>query len=135
MESSEENGLIVARLDEGEDVFVDIAALSKKYFLRSALIISGIGMLEDPVLGYFDQEKYVEHKFEGCYELLAMHGSIADGAVHIHLTLGNEKSLTFGGHLLGAKVKVNVELVIQKLNRIKLSRIPKGNVKILGVKR
>jgi predicted DNA-binding protein with PD1-like motif len=135
MESSEEDGLIVARLDEGEDVFSDIETLSKKYYLRGALILSGIGMLENPVLGYFNQEKYVEHKFEGCYELLSMHGSIAEGITHIHTALGNEKSLTFGGHLLGAKVKVNVELVIQKLTRIKLSRIPKGNVKILGVKR
>jgi predicted DNA-binding protein with PD1-like motif len=135
MESSEEDGLIVARLDEGEDIFSDIEALSKKYYFRNALILSGIGMLENPVVGYFDQKKYIEHKFEGCYELLAMHGSVADGTTHIHLAMGNEKSLTFGGHLLGAKVKVNVELVIQKLNRIKLSRIPKGDVKILGVKR
>jgi len=134
MESSEENGIVVARLDEGEDVISSINELSKKHGFESALIISGIGMLEDPVLGFFDGEKYIEHRQEGCYELVAMHGSIADGIVHIHLSLGTEKSKTLSGHLLSAKVKVNVELVIRKLNKIKLTRIPKGNVKILGFK-
>lgn len=134
MESSEEKGIVIARLDEGEDLFSSIELLTEKHGLRSAFIIFGIGMLEEVTLGFFDGEKYRKRKLEGCYELVSMHGTIADKTIHIHVVLGDESYETKSGHLLRAKVKVQNELVIQRLNQVKLSRIAKGNVKVLGFK-
>lgn len=132
MESEEENGLIIARLDEGEDLMQGISGVAKKHGLENGLIVFGIGMLEDAVLGYFDGEGYVEKRLEGEYELVAMHGTIAGGEVHLHLALGNTDCETLSGHLLGAKVKVQVELLMKKLDKIILTRVKKGSVKILG---
>ena len=134
MESSEEKNIIVARLDDGEDVISSIMALSKKHGLKGGLIVSGIGMLEDVVLGFFDGEKYLEKRLEGSYELVGMHGSIAEGSVHIHAVLGDEDCGAKSGHLLRAKVKVQNELMIQRFDDIELTRKNKGNVKILGVR-
>jgi predicted DNA-binding protein with PD1-like motif len=89
-------------------------------------------MLEDPVLGYFDGGGYQEITQKGDFELVAMHGTIADGNVHIHLAIGNESFETRSGHLMNAKVKVQVEMVIQRLDTTRLSRVKRGNVKILG---
>jgi predicted DNA-binding protein with PD1-like motif len=132
MESSEEKGLLIARLDDGEDVFASIDELSRKHDLRSALIISGIGMLEGVTLGFFDGDGYSEKNLEGSFELVAMHGSIADGTIHIHVSLGDERCETKSGHLLSARVKIQNELLIQRLDEVKLSRIPKGGVNVLG---
>jgi predicted DNA-binding protein with PD1-like motif len=132
LESGEENGLIIARLDEGEDLVQGINDIAKKHGLENGLILFGIGMLEDASLGYFDGERYIEKRFEGDYELVALHGTIANSEIHIHLALGTRDCETVSGHLLGAKVKVQVELVMQKLDKIGLTRIQKGAVKTLG---
>jgi predicted DNA-binding protein with PD1-like motif len=132
LESGEENGLIIARLDEGEDLMLAVSSVAKKHGIESGLIIFGIGMLEDAILGYFDGEGYVEKRLEGEYELVAMHGTVAGGEVHLHLALGNTDCETMSGHLLSAKVKVQVELVMQRLDKVVLTRVRKGKVKTLG---
>ena len=123
---------MIARLDEGEDLVQAISNVSEKHGLEDGVILFGIGMLEDVRLGYFDGEAYQEKRFEGEYELVAMHGTIAKGEVHLHLAIGNPNCETMSGHLLGAKVKVQVDLAIQKLGKMGLNRIQKGAVKILG---
>ncbi len=132
MESGEENGLVIARLDEGEDLMLAVSSVARKHGLENGLIVFGIGMLEDARLGYFDGEVYREKRYEGEYELVAMHGTIAKGEVHLHLAIGNANCETMSGHLLSAKVKVQVELVMQKLDKVGLSRIKKGPLKVLG---
>jgi predicted DNA-binding protein with PD1-like motif len=132
LESGEENGLVIARLDEGEDLMLAVSSVAKKHGLENGLVLFGIGMLEDAVLGYFDGEGYIERRLEGEYELVAMHGTIASGEVHMHLALGNTDCETLSGHLLSAKVKVQIELVMQRLDKVVLTRIKKGKVKTLG---
>lgn len=132
MESTEEKGIVIARLDEGEDLFSSIELLAEKHGLRSALIIFGIGMLKEVTLGFFDGEKYRKKRLEDPCELVAMHGTIAGGTIHIHVVLGDESCETKSGHLLSAKVKIQNELAIQRLDRAKLSRTTKGKVKVLG---
>ena len=50
-----------------------------------------------------------------------MQGSIAE-TFHIHCTLADEKQRIYGGHLFKGIVSVVNEIVILKLNKIKLKR-------------
>ncbi|MCG2827121.1 MAG: DUF296 domain-containing protein, partial [Thermoplasmatales archaeon] len=54
-------------------------------------------------------------------ELVSMHGSIAE-TFHIHCTLADEKQRVYGGHLFKGIVSVVNELMILKLNKIRLKR-------------
>lgn len=125
MESSEENNRIVAKLDHGQNLFSALGKVMMKHGAESAVILSGIGMLNDFEIGYYDGGKYITKQFGEPMELLSMHGSIAaseESSIHIHVSLANEEHKVMGGHLMKAKVCVLNEIVLLKLEGIKLGR-------------
>jgi predicted DNA-binding protein with PD1-like motif len=125
VESSEEDNMIVAKLDEGQNLFSALGKIMMKHGAESAVILSGIGMLKDFEIGYYDGGKYITKHFGEPMELLSMHGSIAasdESSVHIHVSLANEGHNVIGGHLMKAKVCVLNEIVLMKLDRIELGR-------------
>lgn len=126
MQSNMEANIIVVRLMDGEDLFSAIETISKKYRINSGMILSGIGMIQDFELNYFDGTKYKMRKFGQPHELVSMHGSIAYAGnkliLHIHCGVANSKHQLYGGHLSKATVKVLNELIILKLSKILLTR-------------
>lgn len=125
MQSAQEKAHIVVKLDNGEDVFNSLEIVIEKYGIDSALILSGIGMLQDFEIGYYNGKNYIIERFVDPMELLSMHGSIARGKenrIHIHVSLANSEHKVFGGHLLTAKVCVLNEIVILQMNSIDLTR-------------
>lgn len=125
MKSNEEKNLIVAKLDDGEDLFESIREIIKKHSISSAVVLSGIGMLRDFVLGYFDGKEYQKKRFESPCELLSLQGSITtegETIIHLHTSLADESRNVIGGHLFEAEVCSLNELVIQKLDDVALSR-------------
>lgn len=125
MQSAEENDHIVIKLDDGEDVFEAFEMVTDKHKLESALILSGIGMLRELEIGYYDGEKYQLARFVDPMELLSMHGSITKGKenrIHAHVSLANREHNVFGGHLMRAKVCVLNEIVLLRMNQVELSR-------------
>ena len=125
MQSSEENNRIIAKLDDGQNLFSALGKIMMKHGAESAVILSGIGMLRDFELGYYDGGKYITKLFNEPMELLSMHGSIAaseESSIHIHVALADEGHNVIGGHLMKAKVCVLNEIVLQKLDRIELGR-------------
>lgn len=125
MQSSEENNRIIAKLDDGQSLFSALGKIMMKHGAESAIIISGIGMLRDFEIGYYDGGKYITKHFGEPMELVSMHGSIAasqESSIHIHVALANEESKVFGGHLMKAKVCVLNEIVLLKMDGIELGR-------------
>ena len=125
MQSAEERNHVIVKLDDGEDVFDSLDKVIEKYGIDSALILSGIGMLRDFEIGYYNGEKYIKELFVDPMELLSMHGSIASGKenrIHIHVSLANREHKVFGGHLMRAKVCVLNEIVLFKVNDVVLTR-------------
>ena len=114
--------MIVAKLDHGEDLFGSIEKLIEEHGLESALVLSGIGMLSDFTLGYFNQKEYEWKHIEEPMELVSLHGSIAGGSIHLHCAVVGPDHMVRGGHLKEARVCVLNELVIRRLDRIKLGR-------------
>jgi predicted DNA-binding protein with PD1-like motif len=125
MQSEEENEIIVVKLDNGESLLDSLNDVIEKHKIKSALILSGIGMLKDFEIGYYNGSGYENKAFQNPMELLSMHGSIAEGKdskIHIHVSLASADHMVLGGHLMRAKVCVLNEIILKKLNIITLSR-------------
>jgi predicted DNA-binding protein with PD1-like motif len=112
-------------LDNGEDLFGTLANVIDKHKIDSGLILSGIGMLSDFEIGFYNGNEYIKERFTEPMELLSMHGSIAkaqESRIHIHVGLANSEHRVFGGHLFSAKVCMLNEIVLLKLDEITLKR-------------
>ncbi|UCG68177.1 MAG: DNA-binding protein [Thermoplasmata archaeon] len=125
MQSARENEHIVAKFEDKEDFFEALDSVINKHDIKSAVILSGIGMLRDIEIGYYNGKEYISKKFIDPMELLSMHGSIAyseENRIHVHVGLANSEHKVFGGHLMGAKVCVLNEIVLLKLEEMTLAR-------------
>jgi predicted DNA-binding protein with PD1-like motif len=139
MHSTEEKGLVIAKLEDGEDLFGAIEKLVGRHSIRSALVLSGIGQLRDYTLGYYTGDEYLRRTFEEPAELLALQGSVTterEVVAHVHAVLGDAESNTLGGHLFSATVATLNELVIRKLETVRLGRVlnPETGLKELVIR-
>lgn len=90
--------------------------------LKSAVISSGIGTLNNVTLSYYDKDdkkKFLDRYFKGPFELVTLTGNVTwnhkhpNPQVHIHATLGRRNYSVIGGHLKDAMVTVNAEMLIR----------------------
>lgn len=109
--------LIAAVLDDGEHVFGSIERIAGECGTDSAMVLSGIGMLRNAEIGYWNGSEYEASKFSLPHELVSMSGSVAnlDGkrSVHLHVTLGGRDHRAIAGHLISAEVNNIVELTMR----------------------
>ena len=111
--------MLFLRIDNNEDFFDILLKVSEKENITSAIILSGIGMLKDFEIGYFNIEKkqYEIAFFEVPYELLSLTGNISlkDDKIfpHLHVALAGSDKNVIGGHLFKARVCNTVELFIK----------------------
>ncbi len=130
MQSTEERGLVVAKLEDGEDFFRAMERLVDRHSIRSALVLTGIGQLRDYTLGYYTGEEYVRRTYAEPAELLCLQGSVTterEVVAHVHAVLGDAESRTVGGHLFGGTVATLNEIVLQKLDTVRLGRVLNPN--------
>ena len=114
MYSSRHGDTIAFRMVAGESVHDALIALCRQHGVRGGFVVSGIGMLADPELGYFVGEgRYERRAIPGRFELLALCGNVSlrDGEpmAHLHAMLANEDLGVFGGHLFSASVGLTLE--------------------------
>jgi len=126
-----EGNFIVIKFTEGE-IIQNLKSLAKEKGISSAIILNGIGMLENAVIGYFNGEKYIEKRIEEPAELVSLQGNIGkdngEFIIHAHASLACKDHMLIGGHLLKGNVKVVNEIVLYVLDKIKIKRIRKGNL-------
>ncbi len=125
-----EGNLIFVRLDGGDDFYESLYSIVEKYSIDSGVILSGMGMLKDFEIGWFNGKEYEKMKVETPHELVAMTGNIEkkEGKpfAHIHVALAGPDKKLIGGHLFGATVNVTNEIFIYKISDIKLERVQIG---------
>jgi len=114
MYSSRYGDTIAFRMAAGESVHDALIALCRQHGVNGGFVVSGIGMLADPELGYFVGEgRYERRAIPGRFELLALQGNVSlrDGEpmAHLHAMLANEDLSVFGGHLFSAGVGLTLE--------------------------
>ncbi len=118
MQSSEKDGVLFVRLFPGEDVPASLVAACVERGITSGALVSGVGMLKDIELSYFNRASggYDAHRFPEPMELVSLSGNISrdgDGIfVHAHASLADAEARVFGGHLSQASVAVTAEIVI-----------------------
>ena len=127
MQSAIENNVIVARAGDGEDLFEAISSALDAHDAKSAIVLSGIGMLDDFELGYFNGKEYMNEFFAKPRELVGLHGSVTTAdrkVIHLHAALAGEDHKVVGGHLQRASVRVVCELTMLKIEGIEMTRQP-----------
>ncbi|MBI5001719.1 MAG: DUF296 domain-containing protein [Euryarchaeota archaeon] len=127
MESAREGCHIILKLGDGEDVFNSLEIILEQYRLKGALVLSGIGMLRDFEIGYFDGKKYQNEAHEEPHELVSLHGSIStEGGlvIHLHAALAGKDHSLIGGHLHKATACIVNEIVLSAVEETRMERAP-----------
>lgn len=139
MEVARKDQFIIIKLDHGEDILESIKFTMKEE-RSTMLIVTGLGMISDFELGYFDQGIYLKRAFVEPHELLALQGSISsegEPRIHIHATVANKEHEAFGGHLMRGKAWMSDEIGLVRLERLASIRSmdPDKKVGILHLKK
>jgi hypothetical protein len=121
------------KLADGEDLFESLKACAAESGIRSAIVLTGIGMLKEFELGYFDGRAYRNEAHSEARELVALHGSITtEGGfvAHLHAALAGPDHGLVGGHLHKAKVCVVNEITILRIDGSAMTRVTDENTNL-----
>lgn len=116
---------MVAKLDDGTDFFDSLTEILDSIEERCAMVISGIGMIRDFKLGYYNSEtgEYEWKEYTEPMELLSVKGSFTvEGSIHIHAEVSGPDHDVKGGHLEGGRVFNVNEITMLVFNEIDMSR-------------
>jgi predicted DNA-binding protein with PD1-like motif len=110
----------VVQIEQGKEIIANLKRFVKKEDMRLGSIIA-IGAAKNPTLRFFDPEKkkYSDKTLEGHFEIINFTGNISemkgDVYLHCHMTLGDTKFKSFGGHVLSAEVGGTFEAIVTPL--------------------
>ena len=124
MQSNNEGNIILAKLESGENLFDDLREITRKYSVRSGMVVWGIGMFSRSDIGYFNGKEY-EHKIiETPGEVVSLHGSISETepVFHVHASLALRDHNVTGGHLFDATINPLLEIQILKMDSVHINR-------------
>ena len=126
MEIARTGDYVLLKLDHGENILESIEEVIAEE-KTTLMVVMGIGMITDFVLGYFDREKreYVTRSFDEPHELAMMQGSVArEGSprMHIHTVVADKEHRTAGGHLLKGFAWMSNEIGLTRLKGIDTRR-------------
>lgn len=103
--------------DRGDDVMAELLRFAREQGL-SASRITALGAFERATLGYFDWETrdYVRIPVDEQVEVVSLLGDVAldrdEPKLHLHAVLGRRDGSTLGGHLLEARVRPTLEVLL-----------------------
>lgn len=114
-----ENGerVFAVIFETGDDPVAGLTRFAEEHKL-SASAFTAIGAFSAATLGYFDWDKkdYERIAVKEQVEVLALVGDIAlqDGKpkLHAHVVLGKRDGSACGGHLLSARVRPTLEVIV-----------------------
>lgn len=117
MISQRKQNILLIRLFPGEDFFTQLEKVCIKHRIKTAVVLSGIGMLQDTELRAFKGGgEYHSSFFKTPMELIGLTGNISkqkDGYnFHIHATLSTHDMRAVGGHLGRGTVCITNEIVL-----------------------
>lgn len=104
-------------LDSGDEVTECLLRFAKEQRL-SASQFTALGAFSEVVLGYFDWEKkdYLEIRIDEQVEVLNLTGDVAlnegEPKLHPHVVVGKRDGTAHGGHLLKARVRPTLEVIL-----------------------
>jgi predicted DNA-binding protein with PD1-like motif len=132
------NDILAIRLYTGEDLIKSLTDALSSIGKPLAVVLSGVGMLKEVKLGYFKGKgRYKEETCMAPAEILSLTGNIINNGqkifTHLHVSLADESSRVFGGHLMEARVHGTGEIFIQ-LSDMKADRKKEEETELEGLK-
>jgi hypothetical protein len=125
--------------EAGEEPMQGLLDFAKRERLTSGHF-TAIGAFEDVTLGYFDwsQKDYVRVAISEQVEVLSLVGDVAlEGAVpkvHAHVVVGKRDGTAHGGHLLEARVRPTLEVIlIQPPGHLRRRFDPRSKLALIDV--
>jgi predicted DNA-binding protein with PD1-like motif len=139
MKTTKQENIIIIRMDNKEEIFSNLEKTFTKYKLQSAVILSGIGMMQRVKLGYFTGKgSYKGTKYVGYFEIVGFSGSLLktreeEFKAHIHTVLSKKNKKTVGGHLVEGFVFNTLELFLLDLKTDKIYRKLNPKTELFGL--
>ncbi len=119
----------VIRFDKGEQFPETLAQWCAQKKVRAAVIVAGIGMLENIVIGRYDGKEDIKETIEPSSEILSLQGNVSmkegEPFVHLHVNLADEDMSSRGGHLFEGTVSMTIELALMEIPD-EFIRVPSG---------
>ncbi len=129
------------RLDQGEELFASLEVFTEQHQIQSAYV-SGIGLVRELELGYFDSEQaqYERKIYQENLEVVSLTGTITECEdkpfYHIHGVFGTKQFETVGGHVMRAVTDMTLELFISDFEtRITRTLDEQSGLKLLNFDR
>ncbi len=118
---SEDNTVYAVIFDTGDEFVKGLTEFAKERRL-DASHFTAVGGFSSATLGYFDinSKEYKKIPVEEQVEVLTLAGDIAmdkekgEPKVHAHVVLGKSDGSTIGGHVMMAKVRPTLEIVLEE---------------------
>lgn len=131
-----ETRVFVVVFGTGDEVTEELLGFAREHRLQASHF-SAIGAFAEVTLGYWDREQrdYRKIPVREQVEVLALTGNIARAAddsvrLHAHVVVGKSDGTAHGGHLLGARVRPTLEVVIEE-SPAHLRRVPDAGTGLL----
>lgn len=108
------------RLGHGEDILKSLGEAADD-INATMVVASGIGMISDFELGYFDRGNYLRKEFLEPHELLSLQGTVSsqgDNRIHVHVSVADREHKAFGGHLMKGRVWMSNEISLLLLEGV-----------------
>ncbi|MBN2218858.1 MAG: DUF296 domain-containing protein [Kosmotogaceae bacterium] len=123
-----DESVLLFRFEDGED-FIDVFVRTlSDNGLHSLIVVSGIGMLRDFTIGWFNSvsKQYEKELVTVPHELIHISGNVSlkggKPFPHLHVTLSGPSRSAVGGHLFGGTVCNTTELFAITTGALKLFR-------------
>jgi predicted DNA-binding protein with PD1-like motif len=128
------NDYVFVRIDPGEMLVESLKMIAVDLSIEVAAITSGVGMLKEVRLGFFDVAKddYDEKFLGNIFDLSSIQGNITrlDGVPvpHVHAIFNDPSHNTYSGHVIEATCHITMELFLRRLDIFTLSRVRVHNM-------
>lgn len=110
------------RLRPDEELSAALRALAAREHLAAASVVSAVGSLTDVSLRYANQHERTA--LHGHFEVVSLSGYLAEGELHLHMAVSDERGETRGGHVLdGNRVFTTLVLVVQEHAGYRYTRV------------
>ncbi|MFB6135852.1 MAG: PPC domain-containing DNA-binding protein [Halobacteriaceae archaeon] len=127
-----DDGHVVVRLDTGDLLLESVREACADHGVHTGAVVSAIGTLRNLNVHYLHTDDLEQEQadrntmleLDGCWEVTAVEGLIADGDPHLHVTAFDGER-TVAGHLEeGNEVNALGEVLIRDLEGLELTRRP-----------
>ena len=130
----------ILRLDRGDYVLESILELINKEGIRDAVVVSGIGSLDECVIHMVTgtevpYQEYFKRWSNQPLELASLSGLIINGQPHLHTVVSDTVSACAGHLEKGCRILCLGEIVITELKNANFARIPNPPMGVSQLKR